>query len=161
MDLETYLPGDILVKVDRASMAYSLEARCPLLDYRFGELTGRMPASFKIRGGEGKYIFKDLLRSYLPDEILYRPKQGFGVPLDTWFRTTLRPVFETMVLRPRMEQWISLQTVREMWGRHQAGRSNYGREFWHLLTLGCWEDRYGQDTPGQILDESLAAAAKK
>ena len=160
VDLETYLAGDILVKVDRASMAYSLEARCPWLDYRFGELTGRMPTSFKIRGGEGKYIFKDLLRKYLPDDILFRPKHGFGVPLNSWFRTMLRPVFEALVLRPRMEQWINLAAIREMWGLHQAGRSDYGREFWILLTLACWEDRYGSDTPGQLLAESMPVAAR-
>ncbi len=161
VDVETYLPGDILVKVDRASMAYSLEARCPWLDYRFGELAGRMPTSFKIRDGEGKYIFKDLLRRRLPDEILFRPKQGFAVPLDSWFRTTLRPVFEALVLRPRMEQWINLAFVRQMWGLHQSGRSNYGREFWSLFILACWEDRYGNDTPGQLLAESMPVAARQ
>ena len=89
-DFKTYLPGDILTKVDRASMANSLEVRVPLLDHTLVEWAARLPSDLKLHGREGKYVFKDALEPYVSKEILYRPKQGFAVPLATWFRGPLR-----------------------------------------------------------------------
>jgi asparagine synthase (glutamine-hydrolysing) len=91
VDLETYLPGDILVKADRATMAYSLESRSPWLDYRLAELAARMPPAWLLKGMQGKWIFKRMLEPRLPREILYRPKMGFVVPLAEWFRGPLGP----------------------------------------------------------------------
>jgi asparagine synthase (glutamine-hydrolysing) len=155
VDLETYLPGDILVKVDRASMAYSLESRCPWLDKRLGALSCRMPASFKINNGTGKYIFKDIFKPHLPEEILTRPKMGFAVPMDNWMRTSLKPVFESVVLRPEAEQYVSVPAVRKMWQAHQSGARNHARELWSLLALMCWHDRYQARQPGQVLAEAI------
>jgi asparagine synthase (glutamine-hydrolysing) len=156
VDLETYLPGDILVKVDRASMAYSLETRCPWLDRRLGDLSCRMPASFKIRGGVGKYIFKDIFKPHVPEAILTRPKMGFGVPLDSWMRTSLKPVFESVVLRPEAEEFVSLPEVRKIWQAHQSGMRNYARELWSLLALMCWHDAYRTSSRGQVLAAAIA-----
>ena len=155
VDLETYLPGDILVKVDRASMAYSLEVRCPWLDYRLGELACRMPTEFKLRGSTGKYIFKDMMKPYIPDAILTRPKMGFGVPLQHWFQTSLKPVFESVVMRPEVEAYVALPEVRRIWEAHQSGVRNFGRELWSLLMLMCWQDRYLAHQPGQVLAEAI------
>ena len=99
VDIKTYLTDDILTKVDRASMAVSLEVRCPLLDHKVMELAASMPSSLKLRGRIGKYIFKKALESRLPTEIIYRNKMGFAVPLGEWFRTSLKPPFQSMVLR--------------------------------------------------------------
>src|SRR5690606_33872729 len=88
-DLKIWLPGDILTKVDRTSMAVSLEAREPLLDHRLVEFAARLPSSFRLRGGTGKWLLKRSLRSRLPDEILYRPKMGFVTPISAWFRGPL------------------------------------------------------------------------
>jgi asparagine synthase (glutamine-hydrolysing) len=155
VDFETYLPGDILVKVDRASMAYSLETRSPWLDRRLGALSCRMPASFKIRNGVGKYIFKDIFKPHVPETILTRPKMGFGVPMDNWMRTSLKPVFESVVLRPEAEQYVSLPKVRAIWQTHQSGARNYSRELWSLLALMCWHDRYQTRQPGQALAAAI------
>jgi asparagine synthase (glutamine-hydrolysing) len=157
VDLETYLPGDILVKIDRATMAYSLEGRCPLLDYRLGDLACRMPGSFKLRAGVGKYIFKQMMRPHLPGDVLDRSKMGFAVPLQEWFRSTLKPVFEGLVLRPAMERYFDLGAVRDIWKSHQGGQRNHGRDLWILLMLACWDDRYGHDRSGELLTGILAA----
>jgi len=86
LDYKTYLPGDILTKVDRASMAHSLEVRTPFLDYEFVEWAASLPAEVKLRGGEGKHVLKKALEPVLPREVLYRSKMGFAVPIDVWFR---------------------------------------------------------------------------
>src|SRR5262249_9749232 len=97
-DIKTYLPGDILTKVDRASMANSLEVRVPLLDHHFAEWAASIPARLKLKNGEGKYIFKRALESRLPSDVLYRPKQGFAVPLASWFRGPLREQVRRVLL---------------------------------------------------------------
>jgi asparagine synthase (glutamine-hydrolysing) len=159
VDLETYLPGDILVKVDRASMAYSLEGRCPWLDYRIADLAGRMPTGFKLRQGNGKYIFKEMLRPHVPEEILTRRKMGFVVPRAEWFRTSLKPVFEALVLRPSMSAFLSLPEVRRVFAIHQSGARDYGRELWSMLMLACWENRWlgsGGDVLSEVTESSKA-----
>jgi asparagine synthase (glutamine-hydrolysing) len=143
VDVETYLPGDILVKVDRATMAYSLEGRAPWLDYRLGELAGRIPAAFKVRGGVGKYIFKEAMRPHLPSQILDRRKLGFSVPMASWLRTSLKPVFESVMLRPEMGHLLNLTVVRRLYRTHLSGGRDYSRELWTMLMLGCWYNYYG------------------
>jgi asparagine synthase (glutamine-hydrolysing) len=154
VDLETWLPGDILVKADRATMAYSLEGRSPWLDYRLAELAFRLPPSFKLYKGIGKYILKIMARAYVPDDLLWRPKMGFSVPLASWFRTSLRAGFETLVLSPDMEQYLALGEVRRLWQEHQSGEFNHDQKLWALLMFACW-DVYQRRGSRQ---ESLVAA---
>jgi asparagine synthase (glutamine-hydrolysing) len=142
VDLETYLPGDILVKVDRATMAHSLESRAPYLDHRLAELAGRLPAGYKLRGRVGKYIFKMAAKPYLPPELLTRRKMGFSVPLKEWFRTSLKPIFETEVLQGNMEAYLSMPEVRRIWEEHESGLRNHEVKLWNLLMLARWDARY-------------------
>jgi asparagine synthase (glutamine-hydrolysing) len=142
VDLQTYLPGDILVKADRATMAYSLESRSPWLDYRLGELAGRLPSAFMLHGRSGKHIFKQAVGPFVPDDIITRSKMGFSVPLAEWFRNTLKPVFQEHVLRNGMEQYIKLAEARRLWMEHQTGIHDHSRKMWNLLMLGCWVTRH-------------------
>ena len=127
VDLKTYLPDDILAKVDRASMAHSLEVRVPLLDHRFVEHAATIPPELKLRGGEGKYIFKRALRGLVPDEVLTRPKMGFSVPLDRWFRGDLREPFERRVLGAGSfsESLFQPAAIRCWWDEHQRGARDH------------------------------------
>jgi len=154
VDLETYLPGDILVKVDRATMAYSLEGRCPWLDYRLAELAGRLPPSFQLRNGIGKYLFKETMRPLIPEEIISRPKMGFGVPMGEWFRSSLKPVFEALVMRREFSAYVDPAPVKRVWEMHQSGRRDYSRELWSLLMLACWDDRHVSPRQGEVLAEA-------
>ena len=142
VDFQTYLPGDILVKVDRATMAYSLESRSPWLDYRLVELACRLPAPFKLHGQNGKHIFKEAVKPYLPPALLTRRKMGFAVPLAEWFRTNLNPLFSSLVLQKAMEKYVSLPDVRRIWNEHQSGLKNHDRKLWNLLILANWDALY-------------------
>ena len=142
VDFQTYLPGDILVKADRATMAYSLESRSPWLDYRLGELACRLPSAFKLNGRSGKHIFKRALAPYVPDEVITRRKMGFSVPLAEWFRTSLKPVFQAQALQPGMERYLSLRETRRLWSEHQSGLHDHSRKLWNVLMLACWESRH-------------------
>jgi asparagine synthase (glutamine-hydrolysing) len=141
LDIKTYLPDDILAKVDRASMAVSLEVRAPLLDHHLMSLTAAMPSFLKLRGREGKYIFKKALAGVLPDEILYRNKQGFAVPLKRWFRRELKDMayeklftYEDGVLNGKF--------LRKMWEQHQSGRYDRSPCLWAVLMFRQWSDTF-------------------
>jgi len=122
VDADTYLPSCILVKVDRATMAYSLESRSPSLDYRLGDFAGRLPADYKLHNGSGKHIFRDAMTPHLPSAILTRRKMGFGVPMRQWLRTSLKGLFEAMLLERReMGQYVDLGVTRRLWTEHQSG----------------------------------------
>lgn len=142
VDTQTYLPGDILVKADRATMAYSLESRSPWLDYRLAELAFRLPPGLKLRGRTGKYIFKRALTDYIPRRILERTKMGFSVPLAHWFRTSLKPVFQSLAMAQDMEQFLSLGEVRRLWEEHQSRLHNHDRKLWSLLMLAAWNRKH-------------------
>jgi asparagine synthase (glutamine-hydrolysing) len=135
LDLKTYLPGDILTKVDRASMAHALEVRVPLLDHKLVEWISGLPSSVKLRGNEGKYIFKKSLEQYLPDDILYRDKMGFAVPLASWFRGPLRQRVRDALLGPTLAETGIFNTgfLKEMVDQHQSGRRDYSAPLWTLL----------------------------
>jgi asparagine synthase (glutamine-hydrolysing) len=135
LDYKTYLPGDILTKVDRASMAHSLEVRTPFLDYEFVEWAARLPASVKLRGGEGKYVLKQALRPLLPDSVLFRRKMGFGVPIVLWFRGALRDQLESVVCGPRMVEsgLFNAVQLRKLVTEHQSGRRDHSAALWALL----------------------------
>jgi asparagine synthase (glutamine-hydrolysing) len=135
LDLKTYLPGDILTKVDRASMAHGLEVRVPLLDHELVEWISGLPASLKLRGTEGKYIFKKALTPYLPEQLLYRKKMGFSVPLANWFRGPMRERLQQVLLGKTLSQtgMFNMTYVQHMLDQHQSGRRDYSAPLWTLL----------------------------
>lgn len=155
VDFETYLPGDILVKADRATMAYSLESRSPWLDYRLAELACNLPTSLKIHRGSGKYIFKRAMAPHLPPAILTRTKMGFSVPLPYWFRSSLKPIFEAHVLGGTMERYVNPAEVQRLWTEHQSGFHDHSRKLWPLLMLASWDRRFNSSKPANVISDAL------
>ncbi|EED33948.1 asparagine synthase [gamma proteobacterium NOR5-3] len=139
-DIKTYLPGDILVKVDRMSMAHSLEVRAPLLDYQLVEFACSLPSTLKLRNGEKKHLLKKCFKSDLPDDILYRKKMGFSPPLAQWFRNELRSLTETTVLGAQagVAEYFSLPGIKQLWSEHQAETHDHGAVLWSLLMFQLW-----------------------
>ncbi|MBB3117050.1 XrtA/PEP-CTERM system amidotransferase [Pseudoduganella violacea] len=135
LDMKTYLPGDILTKVDRASMAHALEVRVPLLDHKLVEWISGLPPEMKLNGSEGKYVFKKSMENYLPNDILYRRKQGFAVPLAAWFRGPLRERVRSSLLGPNLAATgiFNQAYLNEMVEQHQSGRRDYSAPIWTLL----------------------------
>jgi asparagine synthase (glutamine-hydrolysing) len=135
LDFKTYLPGDILTKVDRASMAHSLEVRTPFLDYEFVEWVSSLPAGVKLKGGEGKHLLKESLRPLLPEEVLFRKKMGFAVPLDLWFRGSLRDHILEVVKGRRLADCGLFEPaeLQRMVADHQSGRRDHSAPLWSLL----------------------------
>ena len=135
LDLKTYLVGDINTKVDRASMAHSLEVREPLMDHPLVEWLSGLPPEMKLRNGEGKWLLKKALAPYLPDDILYRPKMGFSVPLIHWFRGPRRQTVRSAVLGPVLADtgWFNATYLRRLVDDHQSGRRDYSAPLWTLL----------------------------
>ena len=135
LDIKTYLAGDILTKVDRASMAYSLEVRVPLLDHELVGWIATLPSSFKLNNGEGKYIFKKLLEKDLPHDILYRPKMGFRVPLKSWFRNELKEKIKSAVLSERMldSGYFDQGYLTTLINEHQSGLRDHSAPLWTLM----------------------------
>ncbi|MFN7949265.1 MAG: XrtA/PEP-CTERM system amidotransferase [Blastocatellia bacterium] len=143
VDIKTYLTDDVLAKVDRASMAVSLEVRCPLLDHRVMELAARIPSALKLRGQEGKYIFKRALRGLVPDEVLTRRKQGFSIPLAAWLRGDLRPLAESALFnQSAQDEMLDEARVRNLWQQHQSGLRDYSRPLWTILMFRLWQRRF-------------------
>jgi len=144
VDQKTYLPDDMLTKVDRASMAVSLEVRVPLLDHRVVEYTHRLPDNFKYRDGTGKYLLKKLLARYIPEELFERPKMGFGVPIDKWFRGDLRSLLLDYLSsnRLREEGLFDQRIVERKIKEHLSGRSNHKDSLWSLLIWEMWRERW-------------------
>jgi asparagine synthase (glutamine-hydrolysing) len=140
LDSKTYLPGDILVKVDRMSMANSLETRAPLLDHRLIEFAQTIPASFKLRGSETKYILKRAAEGLIPDEIINRPKQGFDVPIRRWFNRELREMLDDTLndRRARERGDFNHRAVLAILDEHRRGVRDHSRQLWGLLALELW-----------------------
>jgi asparagine synthase (glutamine-hydrolysing) len=146
-DLKLYLPDDILTKVDRMSMAVSLEVRVPLLDYRLVEFAFGLPPRLRLRGRTGKYLLKRLLERYLPAKHVYRSKQGFAVPLGKWFRDELREQLHDM-LSPRMIRNVGLfnaKTVQRIVDMHMTGRWDFSGKIWQILVAQIWGQRFLAD----------------
>ncbi|NAW85324.1 XrtA/PEP-CTERM system amidotransferase [Photobacterium halotolerans] len=143
LDLKTWLPGDILTKVDRASMANSLEVRAPLLDHQLLEWAFQIPSQDLIRKQEGKFCFKKALEPYLPNDILYRPKMGFSMPLAHWFRTQLRPMLHTQILSPTMLDcgYFNPHQLRNLVAEHESGQRDHGVVLWSLLMFAQFMER--------------------
>lgn len=145
-DFKTYLPGDILVKVDRMSMANSLETRAPLLDYRVVEYAARLPAEMKLRKGEKKYLLKRTFEPRLPHDILYRKKMGFSVPLSEWLRAEIYDISKQLLVDDAsgLSEFFVLDEIRRMWRIHQSGDNRYTQELWTLLSFALWKKAYFQ-----------------
>ncbi|WP_116364733.1 XrtA/PEP-CTERM system amidotransferase [Parahaliea mediterranea] len=135
LDMKTYLVGDILTKVDRASMAHSLEVRVPLLDHPLSEWVSGLPSSVKLKGQEGKYLLKKSMEAHLPHDVLYRPKMGFGVPIGQWFRGPLKQRLRAALLEGGLADsgLFNPETLRKMVDDHQSGRREYSAPLWSLL----------------------------
>ena len=135
LDYKTYLPGDILTKVDRASMAHSLEVRTPFLDYEFVEWAARLPASVKLKGAEGKHVLKEALRPVLPEQVLFRTKMGFAVPLDVWFRGSLRNHIGDVVKGERLADCglFDADVLKRVVNEHHSGLRDHSAILWSLL----------------------------
>jgi asparagine synthase (glutamine-hydrolysing) len=133
--MKTYLAGDILTKVDRASMAHSLEVRVPLLDHTFVEWVSGLAPRQKLRGQEGKYIFKKSLEPHLPRDVLYRPKMGFGVPLGKWFRGPLKQRLRASLLEGGLAQTglFNQAYLEKLVNDHQSGLREYSAPLWALV----------------------------
>ena len=140
MDAMTYLPDDILVKVDRAAMANSLETRVPFLDHRVVELAWKFPMAMKIRGGETKWILRQVLYQYVPQQLIERPKAGFGIPLGDWLRGPLREWVESLLDEQRLhrEGFFNANFVRELWRAHLTGKRNHQSLLWSILMFQLW-----------------------
>jgi len=140
LDLKTYLVGDINTKVDRASMAHSLEVREPLMDHPLVEWLGTLPIEMKVRGNEAKVLLKKAMEPHLPHEIMYRPKMGFSVPLARWFRGPLKERVRESILGPRLlgTGWFNEPYLRHLIEAHQSGRSDYSAPIWTLLMFDAF-----------------------
>ena len=159
-DMAGYLPGDILVKLDRASMAVSLEGRCPLLDHRVIEFAWRLPVSVKVRDGKGKWLLRRVLRRYVPEALFERPKHGFNVPIGAWLKGPLRGWAEELIAPPRLssEGFLDAARVQSLWQEHQRGQRDRASELWAILMFEAWLDTANQPAPPAALRGPLENA---
>ena len=156
LDLELYLPDTLMAKVDIASMAHSLEARAPMLDHHFLEFVARIPPELKLKNGkQSKYIFKKAAEPFLPQEIIYRPKMGFGVPTDHWFREELKDLVNDTLLSSRAtgRGYFRRDSLEKMLAEHQSGKKNWQYVIWNLLMLELWHQMF--------IDQTLTPPAQK
>jgi asparagine synthase (glutamine-hydrolysing) len=149
-DTETYLPEDVLTKVDRMSMAHSIESRVPLLDNEVVAFASRLPWGMKIRGGRRKHLLKEVAATILPREIIERPKQGFGVPLGAWFRGSLRELFtDTLLSRASLQRgYFNVRFLQNLVNEHLSGKRDHTLRLWQLVVLERWHQQYVDHATG-------------
>ncbi|MBV8183317.1 MAG: asparagine synthase (glutamine-hydrolyzing) [Hyphomicrobiales bacterium] len=160
-DMTGYLPGDILVKLDRATMAASLEGRCPFLDHRVVEFAWRLPTSVKVRNGEGKWLLRQVLRRYLPEALFERPKQGFNVPIGAWLVGPLRDWAQDLLDRSKIQEtgFFDAARVETCWREHLSGRRDRASELWAVLMVQAWLDGLGSPPlPIRSASDDIAAS---
>jgi asparagine synthase (glutamine-hydrolysing) len=157
LDIKTYLTDDICAKVDRASMAVSLEVRSPLLDHQFMELATRIPSRLKLHQGTTKFILKQALRTMLPEQILNRGKQGFGVPIGEWFRGEVKDLAHA-TLFDNQDGMLNEQYLRSAWDRHQAKVRDLSGFLWGAFVFRLWQKTFRGLAPAAEVHRSLARA---
>jgi asparagine synthase (glutamine-hydrolysing) len=138
VDGVTYLPDDILAKVDRATMAVSLEARIPLLDRDIVEFAAGLPLSMKLRDGSSKWVLRQVLDRYVPASLVDRPKSGFGLPIDAWLRGPLRGWAEGLIDSAPVDEYLDRRIINAAWAAHQSRRRNHAYELWDVLMFAAW-----------------------
>ena len=140
LDLITYLPVDILAKVDRDSMGVSLEARIPFLDHRVAEFAWQIPLKMKTKNGESKWLLKQILYKHVPRHLVDRPKMGFGVPIGPWLRGPLRGWAEDLMNEKRLQRegYLDSLLIRDIWSQHLSGKRNWHYLIWNVLMFQAW-----------------------
>lgn len=143
VDTATYLPTDILTKVDRAAMAVSLETRVPMLDHRVVQFALSLPSSCKVRNGRTKWPLRQILEAHVPSRLIDRPKMGFSVPIGEWLRGALRPWAEDLLFsRAHQDDFLNMEIVSRIWRDHLSGKWNYEEHLWRVLMFRAWQMRY-------------------
>jgi len=155
-DQVAYLPDDLLAKVDRASMAVSLEARVPILDHRVVEMSWRLPRKFKVRDGRGKWILRQILYKHVPAPLVDREKMGFSVPLAKWLSGPLRTWAGDLLLSGDVGNLLESRVLHKEWDRFLAGDSSIATGIWAVVMFRAWQSRWQAGTPSRGLEQPVA-----
>jgi asparagine synthase (glutamine-hydrolysing) len=141
--MSTYLPGDLLVKADRMTMAHSLEGRSPFLDHELFEWAARLPEKMKVRGLKGKYLLRKAFADYLPESVQHRGKQGFGIPIGAWLRGDLSGWAQDVIYSSQnpLNDWFDRRVIETLFKEHLSGQVDHGKRLWALVVLGNWANQ--------------------